>query len=235
MIQATSIVLGLLVLLGCPGCQMGGNHTPREEGKEPAGQDKAKWITGNHLLPASDDEIKMAKSTEARMVDHKANSPDGRVRVVFHMGTLKKHGADGLPGQNYTTTSYYQLIDTRSGKSLARVESKLSKEWEHKKEDQKVWYSPDGQTALIFESLTDGDECVGVYALLRFHADDSSWTVKYLDPPKYGGLPYRDTDPIPAGLLGDMIVLDAWATGQFHKIRISDILEGRSPLPFTVG
>ena len=140
-----------------------------------------------------------------------------------------------MPGNNYTTTSYYQLIDAHSGKSLARVESKLSKQWDRGRENQKVWFSPDGQTALIYESLTDGDECVGTYALLRFHPDGSSWTLKYLDPPKAGGLPYRDADPVPAGLLGDMIVLDAWATGQYHKMRISDIPAGRAPLPFTVG
>ena len=214
---------------------MGGNRAPRAVEKMTTEQDKAKWMAQNHLLTVSEVEIAEAKSTEVRLVDHKANSPDGRVRVVFHMGTLKKHGADGLPGQNYTTTSYYQLIDTRSGKSLAWVESKLSKQRERKSDDQKVWFSPDSQTALVFESLTDGDQCMGVYALLSFHPDDSSWTLKYLDPPKAGGLPYRDTDPIPAGLLGDMMVLDAWATGQFQKMRISDIPAGRSPLPFTVG
>lgn len=235
MTQTATKILGLLLLLGCPACQLGSNHFPIAEEREPTEQVKAKWIARNHLLAVSDDEIKMAKSTEVRLDDYKANSPDERVRVVFHLGTLKKHGGDGLPGQNYTTTSYYQLIDTRTGKSLARVESKLSKQWSREREHQKLWYSPDGKTALIFESLTDGDECVGVYALLRFHPDNSSWTVQYLDPPKFGGMPYRDTDPIPAGLLGDMIILDAWATGQFHKMRISDIPAGRRPLPFTVG
>ena len=211
-----------------------GNHAPGVVEKKPTEQDKAKWMAQNHLLPATDDEIKMAKSTEVRLVDHNADSPDGRVRVSFHMGTLRTHGSMEL-GRSYTTTSYYQLVDTRSGKSLARVESKLSKQWDRERQDQKVWYSPDGQTALIFESLTDGDLCVGVYALLSFHSDGSSWTLKYLAPPRFGGLPYRDTCPIPAGLLGDMIVLDAWATGYFQKMRISDIPACPAPLPFTVG
>jgi len=222
----------LCLLAFCAGC---GNHMPRPDGKEPADQDKGKWIAENHLLPASDEDIRMAKRTEVPLVDHKADSPDGRVRVVFHLGTLMKHGTNGKPGSDYTTTSYYQLIDARSGKPLARVESKLSKLWDRTRQDQKVWFSPDGQTALIYESLTDGDECVGTYALLCFDPAGSSWTLKYLDPPKAGGLPYRDSDPIPAGLLGDMIVLDAWATRQFHKLKISDIPARRAPLPFTVG
>jgi len=212
---------------------MASKPVPRAEEKQTTEQDKAKWIAMNHLIPASDDEIMMARSTEARLVDHKANSPDGRVRVVFHMGNLTELGPRWHG--HYTTTSYYQLIDTRSGKSLARVESKLSKQWDRDRQDQKVWYSLDGQTALIYESLTDGDECLGVYALLRFNPGDSSWTLKYLDPPKYGGLPVRETDPTPAGLLGDTIVLDAWATGQFQRIRISDIPACPAPLPFTVG
>ena len=212
---------------------MGSTPPPRIVPKGPTAQDKSKWIAMNHLLPASEDEVAMARSTEARLVDYKANSPDGRVRVVFHMGNLTELGPIGHG--HYTTTSYYQLIDTRSGKSLARVESKLSKQWDRDRQDQKVWYSLDGQTALIFESLTDGDECLGVYALLRFHPGDSSWTLKYLEPPKFGGLPVRETDPTPAGLLGDMIVLDAWTPGQFHKMKISDIPACRAPLPFTIG
>lgn len=233
--RVLSIIPTLLLLLGCPACQVGSSHAPRDADRVPTAQEQANWLATNHLLPASADEIRMARSTEVRFVGHQADSPDKRVRVVFHMGTFEKHGADGVAGQNFTTTSYYQLIDARAGKPLARVESKLSKQWDRAREDQKVWFSPDGHTALIFESLTDGNECVGMYALLCFQPEGSSWTLRYLAPPKAGGLPNRDTDPIPAGLLGDMMVLDAWATGQFHKMKISDIPTSRSPLPFTVG
>ena len=74
------------------------------------------------------------------------------------------------------------------------------------------------------------NECV-----VGWHPEEKSWKLTNLDLPSFSGLPWRDTDPIPAGFLGDMIVFDAVQTGKFHKKNISDIPEARKPLPFTVG
>ena len=253
-----SIAFCISVLIGCQSCRIHSTTSPPHVQKDFAAKEKARqeeeqrerkaewiaeWITTNKILPASEADITQARSTEVPLVNHKADSPYGRVRVVFHLGELKEHRSVGngeAITTTFTTTSYYQLIDTRSGKALARVQSKLPNGmWAGTKEDQKVCFSPDGHTALIYESQTEECMKLGTYALLSFHPDDSSWSLKYLDPPDFPGQWY-DTDPSwidtvpPAGLLGDTIVYNPLSPRLFHKIKISDVPVGRPPFPFTI-
>jgi len=186
-------------------------------------------MSQKHILPVSDDEVTAAKRTEVKFVGKAAGIWDGRLRLIFHLGSLKTHDHE------YTTTSYYELIDTRSGKPLVRVESRLSTQWNDQERGQKAWFSPDGHIGLICEDLSDGDEVQVVSALLVYDPEDSSWTVRYLWLPKFEGLPYREDGPVPAGLLGDMIVFDPLAPGSYHKMKLSEVPVGTKPLPFTTG
>jgi len=238
-----SIAFCISVLIGYQSCRIHSTTSPQHVQNDFAEKEKARWIaewiTTNKILPASEADITQAKSTEVPLVNHKADSPYGPVRVVFHLGVVRRHKSEECV--RYTTTSYYQLIDTRSGKMLARVDSKLPNGISADiKEDQNVYFSPDGLTALIYETQTDDGGKMGTtYALMSFHPDDSSWSLKYLDPPFFPGQWY-DTDPSwfeadpPAGLLGDKIVLKALSPNQFHKIKISDVPLGHPPFPFTI-
>ena len=229
----TSIFLCLVLLFASQGCRM--HHAPvpqtKPEFRAPTEQENEEWVAKQELLPVSEADIAQARTTQVRLVNHRVDSPDGRVRLVFYRGDLLTLGSPG----HHTTTSYYQFIDIKSGELLARVESKLSKQWARERSDQKIFFSSDGQAVLIYESLTDGDQCVGTNALLRWHPEEKSWKLTYLDLPMHSGLPWREEDPIPAGVLGDTIVFDAVKTGRFHKMKLSDIPETHKPLPFWVG
>jgi hypothetical protein len=183
------------------------------------------------LIEASEQEIDQAKNTEVPLVNQSANSPYGSLRVTFHMGYREGQGNE------LTSTSYYELIDTRNAMEVARVESTLSKQSNGEQPYiQSVWFSRDGRNALIYETWCDGCGYHDVVALLRSSPNEEAWTLKYLDLPIFEGFPgVAEHGPVPKGISGESLVFNPLVSSRLYKLPLAEIKTKRPPNPFSTG
>ena len=231
MLQYVVLILSAILTAGCQTSRVepdtiliGQERYPTEHGREV-------WVKGNGLVEAGEPEINQAKSTEVPLVNQRATSPDGKIRVTFHMGSRRGHGNE------QTTTSYYELIDTQNARALARVESTLSSQSNGEQPyKQGVWFSLDGRDALIYETWCDGSGYHDVVALLCSSPNQSSWTLKYLDLPMFEGFPgVAEHGPVPTGFSGKFLVFNPLVSSRFYKILLAEAKTKRPPLPFSIG
>jgi hypothetical protein len=143
-------------------------------------------------------EIGEAIETESKFSGTKALAPGGSLQVKLHIRKEIRRTPSG-----FTATSYYELIDTKSGKQLARVGSILP----HWKEVfsgsvvQRVWFSRDRRWVMIFESLPDA--AAGPHnsvALISIPSGASEVRVSYLSLPAYTHYYVQEDGTVPVGL-----------------------------------
>lgn len=193
----------------------------------------AKWREQQQISGASDDEIAAANRCRKDFTQDKADSPDGKLKVVFDPG--KRVGAlDRL-----STTSTYTLFDAK-GRSLAEAPSCIAEPVGNEARigaDQAVWFAPGGKQVVVYESAKYG---LGPPPLTIVFSEDpenpGSWKTKFLELPLFtGGIIGEGDRATCMGIVGDELLFDA-AThdGKVSKKRISEIKE-TYPFPFTIG
>lgn len=193
----------------------------------------AKWREQQQISVASDDEIAAANRCRREFNRDKANSPDQKLKVVFHPG--KRVGElDRL-----STTSTYTLYDAK-GKFLAEAPSCVAGPVGDESvidAEQAAWFAPDGKRVVVYEYAKYG---LGPPPLTIVFSEDpenpGSWKTKFLELPLFtGGIIGEGDRATCRGILGDELLFDA-AThdDKVSKKRISEFKETH-PFPFTIG
>ena len=233
------IFVAAVFLLGLSGCQSVRDISNIERaggGRETQEKKENAWIKREALIRATQEEIAIASAGEVRFVGTKALIPDRSLSVVFKMGATIPVGGVGVSNL-VTTSSFYEVKNTRSGKSLLKTESTVTTGTiEEGGFKQEVLISQDGTRLLIYETWCGGDGSHDVYALVTKISEYDVWEVKYLKLPQYDGfdgIPEHGSTPV--GFAGDNLIFEPLLSGRVFKKKLSEIEEIRNPLPFTRG
>ncbi len=234
--QYLKTIFGLVFLTVLTSCQTVRNasNMDRVNGVLEAQKKKEDaWIKQQRLAQASPEEVAVAQAGAVRFVGTKASIPDRSLSVIFKIGTsipVRGIGVSNL----FTTTSFYELKNTRTGKSLVKTASTIAI-GQHGFE-QKVLVSQDGTRLLIHETWCGGDGAHDTYALVTKVSDYDVWDVKYLKLPEFTGFDgIPEHGPSPVGFAGDFLIFDPLFSGKTFKMKLTEIEEAKNPLPFTVG
>jgi len=220
-------------LLGA--CQTQQRRVSHSEQGPNRAKEIAAWVQENDLVKANPREIELASRTEVPFVGQEAKSPNGRVRVVFKVGTLRTLDRDNKYGP-LTTTSIYELTETNTGKVLAHIQSTLSDPMNQESRiRQKVWFLGD-DTVLVNEEWCDGCAPHYLTALISLPQGKSFWAVKYLNLPCFfNSVEDEFHGPKPIGIWGDVLLFQPFIGAEIYKKTLRDLPEARPPLPFTMG
>ena len=232
-------VIPIVYWFGLAACQTGSKPpaSSQLQGEHwPTADERATWLKQQGLVEATAEEIAVASAGEIRFDGEKAILPGKELSVVFTMGSRRAVGGDGRWGPQ-TTTSFYALKDTASGKTKARILSSLSdksaKELGYK---QKIWISQNGRHLLIYETWCDGAAYHDTVALVSATENGLPWTVKYLKLPEFTGYPgVNDHGATPAGFAGDDLLFKTMASDNICKKNLGEVEESEPPVPFTIG
>lgn len=194
----------------------------------------AKWREERQITVASDDEVAAVKHCGKEFANHKASSPDGKLKVVFHRG--KRIGDI----YHYSTTSTYTLVDA-NGKSLAEAPSCVTgyhgDNGNDSAADQAAWFAPDGKHVVVYEYTNEGLGPPPSTIVLHEDEDNlGAWKFKFLELPLFtGGIHDEGAHSKCLGILGDELLFDAnTQDGKVSKKKIREFKE-TYPFPFTVG
>lgn len=212
----------LLVIVCICGCQTSRNQ---QFVPPPTKKENRAWMSQNKFVKATKQEIEAAKSSEVPFTKEGAVSPDGNLKITFHRGrdTRSKNG-------NYMNTSYFKVVDTLTGKQVARFDSWDSEDRRLRPETgfdtPRIWFT-EGQTKfLVYQRMCVNSGPDEITTLITKEGD--RWRVSYLNIPLQSGYAVNEGAE-PVGLLHDAIICDPLYFGEPLKINISDIPPTRSP------
>lgn len=231
-VVARAFLAGLTGLI-CASCGTTSPDWAIHPDPPPTAEEIARWRSERGFVAATAEEIAKAGRGERRFANHRADSSDGKLRVVLQPGDLVgdfQHGA--------STTSVHRLMNA-SGRVLISAPSRVHHQQSAGEDDigetLVAWFSPDGSKVLVYEYL-NGCNGPPPLAILFFRdpENNGTWSVRFPDVAGTLNKPFDEGNHAECrGLLDEEILIRNTFEG-VSKIRL-DRLKERHPFPFTVG